>query len=87
MEVGDIMFDITERKNSRWYGRVRKMGNDRMFKAVLNWTVKGRRKKERPKIRWFDCVQHSMERHRLQPEGAEVQGESIIMEILGVSGY
>ena len=55
----------------RWYGHVKRREEDYVGKRMMEMTVPGRRKTERPRRRWINLVREDMERFGAR-EGDEV---------------
>jgi hypothetical protein len=65
VEVGKNIFEVTEEKQLRWFGHVKRMPGNRLPLKLLEWEPKGTRRRGRPKDRWIDGVRHSMTNHGL----------------------
>ena len=51
-----------ERGQLRWFGHVKRMGDERYPKRMLDWTPQGRRPVGRPKMRWLENIERGIAR-------------------------
>jgi hypothetical protein len=68
MEVGKNILEVTEEKQIRWFGHVKRMPGNILPLKVLEWGPEGTRRRGRPKERWIDGVRRSMTNHGLTEE-------------------
>ena len=55
----------------QWFGHVRRRDREEDIRMVVEMRVQGRRKRGRPKKRWYDTVQDDMRRWGLEGEDTE----------------
>jgi hypothetical protein len=63
-EKPDII-DIIERKRLQWYGHVKRMQEERIPKLIMEWILKERRKRGRPRKTWMEGVRAAMKTRHL----------------------
>ena len=51
------IIDIIERKRLQWYGHVKRMPEDRIPKLIVEWILRERRRRGRPRKTWMEGVQ------------------------------
>ena len=61
----EATLDIIERSKLRWYGHVKRMDTERHARKYLDWNPIGRRPVGRPRKRWLDGVDHSLNKRGL----------------------
>ena len=62
-ELGvESILHFIERGQLRWYGHVKRMGEDRYPKKYYEWTPEGRRPVGRPRIRWRNNIETALEK-------------------------
>jgi hypothetical protein len=66
-EKPDII-DIIERKRLQWYGRVKRMQEERLPKLIMEWIPGERRKRRRPRKTWMEGVRVAMKTRHLEAE-------------------
>lgn len=71
MEVEEESAVTIERKRLRWYGHVRRMGEERIPRIIQEWESKRRRGRGRPATTWIQNVHMSMERFGLVEEDVQ----------------
>jgi hypothetical protein len=59
MEVGKNVLEVTEEKQLRWFGHVKRIPGNRLPLIILEWEPEGKRRRGRPKERWIDGVRRS----------------------------
>lgn len=70
MEVRKDIVEVIEEKRLSWFGHVKRMEDSRIPKRILEWHAEGRRGRGRPKERWMNGVQQSMNRRNLKEDDA-----------------
>ena len=74
MKVDKNVLEVIERK-LRWFGHIKRMGEDRIPKMILEWNAEGRRRRRRrrPQEKWMDGIRRSrpMDRLELSEEDAQ----------------
>ena len=68
MGIGLSIIDTIESKRLRWYGHLRRMGDDRWPRRIFEWNPIQRRKRGRPRTRWKDGVEASMGQRDLEED-------------------
>jgi hypothetical protein len=68
MEVGKNILKVTEEKQLRWFGHVKRMPGNRLPRKILEWEQEGAQRRGRPKERLIDGVRRSMTIHGLTEE-------------------
>jgi hypothetical protein len=68
MELRKNILEVTEEKQLRWFGHVKRMPGNRLPLKVLKWEPEVTRRRGRPKERWIDGVRLSMTNHGLREE-------------------
>ena len=53
--------NIISQNNLRWYGHVKRMGEDRYPRKYLEWQPNTKRPPGRPRKRWLDTVKKNLE--------------------------
>jgi hypothetical protein len=61
------IIDIIQKKTLQWYGHVKKMPEERMPKVIMEWILRDRRKRGRPRKTWMEGVQVAMTTRNLEP--------------------
>ena len=64
------MTTFLRKRRLRWYGHVRKEGDD-TTKKMINIKVKGKRSSGRPKKRWLDNIRDDMNEYNMTEEMAQ----------------
>ena len=59
------------RRRLQWFGHVRRRGREEDIRMVAEMRVQGRRKRGRPKKRWYDTVLDDMRRWALEEQDTE----------------
>ena len=65
--------EVISRNNLRWYGRVKRMEEDRYPQKYMEWRPLGRRPPGRPRMRWLDGVKKNLEDRHIELEEANRQ--------------
>ena len=60
--------DVTERKRLQWYGHVKRMQDERLPKATMEWIPGERRKRGRPRKTWMDGGRAAMKTRHLKAD-------------------
>lgn len=68
MEVKETIVENVEKKQLIWYGHVRRMGEDRLPRATMEWIPPERRKRGRPRTTWGNIIRKAMSERNLQDE-------------------
>ena len=71
--IATVIKKIDE-KRCRWHGHVKRVGNDRLPKLLMNWQPDGRNRRGRPKKRWRHNLRKGLERYsqgEIETEGRE----------------
>jgi hypothetical protein len=66
-EKPDII-DIIERKRLQWYGRLKRMQEERLPKLIMEWIPGERRKRGRPRKTWMEGIQAAMKTRHLEAD-------------------
>ena len=56
------LLDDTDRKKLRWYGHVKRMSEERRPKQLLEWFPSSKRPLGRPRMRWIQGINKSLEK-------------------------
>jgi hypothetical protein len=59
---------IIEKKGVQWYGYVKRMPEERIPKLILEWILKKRRKRGRPRKTWMEGVHAAMTARNLEQD-------------------
>jgi hypothetical protein len=62
------IIDIIEKKILQWYGHVKRIPEERIPKLIMEWILRKRRKRGRPKKTWMEGVQAAMITRTLEPD-------------------
>ena len=62
------IIDIIEKKRLQWYGLVKRMPEERIPKLVMDWILRERRKRGRPRKTWMEGVQAATTTRNLEPD-------------------
>ena len=57
---------MKNKKKCRWYGLIKRMGNDKLPKLLMNWQQDGRNRRGCLKKRWRDNLREGLERYKLR---------------------
>lgn len=66
MNVNHTIIDDIRAKQLIWYGHMRRMTDERIPIKVFQWTLKGRRKRGRPRRSWREGIDSEMKNRNLQ---------------------
>jgi hypothetical protein len=66
-EKPDII-NILEKKRLQWYGRVKRMPEERIPKFIMDWIPLERRKRGSPRKAWKEGIHAAMITRNLEPD-------------------
>ena len=65
MKVDNNILEVTEERELRWFGHIKRIGEGRIPKMILEWNAEGRRRRGNPQEKWMDGIRRSMNRLEL----------------------
>jgi hypothetical protein len=68
METEGTLTDTIEAKQLKWYGHVKRMGEDRLPKKIYEWTLIERKKRGRTRSTWKKKAKQAMDGRNLREE-------------------
>lgn len=75
MQYQNSIVDFVHNKQLTWYGHVRRMGDERIPKQILEWIPTGRRKRGRPVVTWMEEIGREMRQRGLEERDWEERSE------------
>ena len=67
LKIASISIKVKEAR-MRWYGHVRRRGEEDPARRMMEMDPPGARRRGRPKMRWLDCVRRDMRIMNLDDE-------------------
>ena len=62
------IIDIIQQKRLQWYGHVKRMPEERIPKLIMDWILRERRKRGRPRKTWMEGLQAAMTTRNLETD-------------------
>ena len=68
MKVDKNILEVIEERKLRWLGHIKRMGEDRIPKMILEWNSEGRRRIGKPQEKQMDGMRRNINRLELTEE-------------------